>query len=50
VEFPVADFLGRPVADPGARGYAKRMADAHPSVGWEIVVLGPGPVSSSSSA
>ncbi len=50
VEFPVADFLGRPGADPGTRGYAKRMADAHPNVGWEIVVLGTSQASSSSSA
>jgi len=39
VEFPVADFLDRWDADPGSRGYAKRMADSHPSVGWEVLTM-----------
>ena len=39
VEFPVADFLDRWDAAPGSRGYAKRMADSHPSVGWEVLAM-----------
>ena len=39
VEFQVADFLGVWDADPGCRGYAKRMADSYSSAGWEVVVM-----------
>jgi hypothetical protein len=39
VEFQVADFLGVWNADPGCRGYARRMADSCSSVGWEIVAM-----------
>ena len=39
VEFQVADFLGVWDADPGCRGYAKRMADSSSSVGWEVVLM-----------
>jgi hypothetical protein len=39
VEFQVADFLGVWDADPGCRGYAKRMADSFSSVGWEVVLM-----------
>ncbi|NQT13324.1 MAG: hypothetical protein HQ582_11280 [Planctomycetes bacterium] len=49
VEFTVADFLDLEYADPGCRGYAKRMADSHQSVGWEVLVLSASPSSSSSS-
>jgi hypothetical protein len=50
VEFPVADFLDRWDADPGSRGYAKRMADSQPSVGWEILTMEPDWGGSSSSS
>jgi hypothetical protein len=49
VEFTVADFLDLSYADPGCRGYAKRMADSHQGAGWEVLVLGTSPPSSSSS-
>ena len=39
VEFPVADFLDIWDAEPGCRGYAKRMADSHGSVGWEVMMM-----------
>ena len=50
VEFQVADFLGVWDADPGCRGYAKRMADSYSSVGWEVVVMETEFVSSSGSS
>jgi hypothetical protein len=37
VHLQVADFLDTWDADPGCRGYAKRMADSHGSVGWEVI-------------
>lgn len=49
VEFPVADFLDTWDADPGCRGYAKRMADSHASVGWEVLMMETSGPSSSSS-
>jgi len=49
VEFPIADFLDTWDADPGCRGYAKRMADSHASVGWEVLMLDTSLQSSSSS-
>lgn len=49
VEFTVADFLDLQDADPGCRGYAKRMADSCQGVGWEVLVLGTESSSSSSS-
>jgi len=39
LEFPVADFLSIWEADPGCRGYAKRLADSHQSVGWEVLMM-----------
>jgi len=39
VEFPVADFLDVWDAEPGCRGYAKRMADSHASAGWEVMMM-----------
>jgi hypothetical protein len=39
VEFQVADFLDVWDADPGCRGYAKRFADSHLSVGWEVLMI-----------
>ncbi len=38
-EFVVADFLNVWTAAPGCRGYARRMADSHPSVGWEVLFI-----------
>jgi len=49
LEFPVADFLDTWDAEPGCRGYAKRMADSHASVGWEVLMLETSLQSSSSS-
>jgi len=48
VEFPVADFLDAWDADPGSRGYAKRMGDSHASVGWEVIMMATSPSGSSS--
>lgn len=48
VQFQVADFLDVWEGDPGCRGYAKRLADSHSDVGWEVLALGT-VVSSSSS-
>ena len=48
VQFSVADFLDLWDADPGCRGYAKRLADSHPSVGWEVIMLETASQSSSS--
>ena len=50
LEFQVADFLGVWDADPGCRGYAKRMADSYSSEGWEVVVMQTEFVSSSESS
>ncbi len=50
VEFPVADFLDVWDADPGCRGYAKRLADSQGSVGWEVVMVGAATGGSSSSS
>ena len=50
VEFQVADFLGIHVGPAGSRGYAKRLADSHASVGWEVLALAAPAGSSSSSA
>jgi hypothetical protein len=50
VEFPVADFLDVWEADAGCRGYAKRMADSQPNVGWEVILLETSSGSSSSSS
>ena len=47
VEFTVADFLDLSYADPGCRGYAKRMADSQASVGWEVIGMAEGPSTSS---
>lgn len=41
VEFPVADFLHTWDAPAGSRGYAKRLADSAPDVGWEVLTLKP---------
>jgi len=49
VEFTVADFLDLEYAEPGRRGYAKRLADSCQGTGWEVLVLGTEPSSSSSS-
>jgi hypothetical protein len=50
VAFQVADFLDVWTADPGCRGYAKRFADAHASVGWEVLTMNTSPSGSSSSS
>ncbi len=50
VEFPVADFLDIWDADPGCRGYAKRFADSHADVGWEVLMMETSPGTSSSNS
>jgi hypothetical protein len=50
VELQVADFLDIWDAEPGCRGYAKRLADSHPSVGWEVIMIQTGASGSSSSS
>jgi hypothetical protein len=50
VQFQVADFLDVWDADPGCRGYAKRMADSQGSVGWEVMMMETHTGSSSSSS
>jgi hypothetical protein len=49
VYFTVADYMNAFTGSAGYRGYARRLSDSAPSLGWEIIALaGPG-VSSSSS-
>ena len=50
VEFQVADFLGTHSGPAGSRGYARRLADSHADVGWEILRMTAAASSSSSSA
>lgn len=49
VYFTVADYMNAYTGNAGYRGYARRLADSAPSVGWEIVALS-GPASASSSS
>ena len=50
VVFQVADFLDLWDAQPGCRGYAKRLADSHPDVGWEVIFMQSEPASSGQSS
>jgi hypothetical protein len=50
LQFTVADFLDVWDAEPGCRGYAKRMADSHARVGWEVLTMTTTPGGSSSSS